>query len=154
MTGPLFQAGDIGKSYALMQTPLIAQIIIAMIGALILLYIAYRMTAPFLQFSYKKKWVEDSASRKQFSFKMIILPWIIGSAIITILYLPIIAIISIIYPIMSGFVFIYPWQNAQRIENVPLSENMAIGKLSVLSLGALGVLIIIFRCMLAPGIAF
>ena len=152
MTGSLFQVGDIGKVYHLLDVPLFIQITLAVFGSGILLLIAYKITVPFLQFSYRQNWINEPQSRKNFSFLIIILPWIIGSTIITILYLPIIAIISIIYPIMSGMVFIFPWQNAQRISNVELSDNKEIGKLLYSLYFSLVVLIIVFRLILAPGI--
>lgn len=154
MTGPLFQAGDIGKVFLLLRFPLFTQIIFAVLGATILFVIAYKLTVPFLQFSYRHKWVADQQSRMKFSFNIIILPWIMGSAIVTILYLPIIAIVSIIYPVMSGMIFIFPWQNARRIENVELSKNMRIGEPSILIYFLLVGLIIGFRLILAPGIQF
>ena len=153
MTGPFFSAGDLEKAYYLLDFPYWIQILIALIGALTLLFIANKLTKAFLIFSYKNEWVVDGSSRKNFSFLIIILPWIVGSAIMTILYLPIIAIISIIYPIMSGFVFIYPWQNAQRIEHITLSKSQDLGKPSILSICMLIVLIIGFKWMLAPGIS-
>ncbi len=152
MTGPLFRAGDIGKVYLLLKLPLPIQIIIAVIGAAVLFFIAYKLTVPFLQFSYRQEWVVDEHSRKNFAFGIIILPWIIGSSIVTILYLPIIAIISIIYPIMSGMVFIFPWQNARRIKSVELSKDTKIGEPSVLLCFLLAVVIIGFKLILASGI--
>ena len=152
MTGPIFKNGDIGKVFLLLNSPLFLQIMIALIGAAILLFIAYKLTSPFLNFSYEKKWVESKKARKNFSFLIIILPWLIGSFIVTLLYLPIIAIVSIIYPIMSGMIFIFPWQNAQRIENVKLSNDKKIGEISFLSISLLALLIIVFRFVLAPGI--
>ena len=152
LTGSLFTAGDIGKVYQLLSMPTWIQIVIALIEAIALLYIAYRMTEPFLKLSYKKDWIVDNTSRKSFLFRIIILPWIFGSVIMTILYLPIIAIISIIYPIMSGFVFIYPWQNVQRFEKIELSKKQSVGKLSILTICILMVLIVVFKCLLAPGI--
>jgi hypothetical protein len=154
MTGPFFSAGDIGKSYQIFGSPLWLQVVGAVLGAVLLLYIAYRMTKPFLQFSYKKDWLTNGKARKNFSLHIRIIPWIIGSLIMTFLYMPIIAIVSIIYPVMSGFVFIYPWQNAQTIENVQLSRSDRIGKLSLISLIILVILILAFRFLLAPGIEF
>ncbi len=154
MTGPIFQKGDIGKAFLLMNAPLTVQIIVALIGAGILTFIAYRLTIPFLQFSFKKNWVTDGQARKSFSFSIIILPWIIGSTISTLLYLPVIAIISIIYPIMSGMIFIFPWQNSVRIENVEISIDEKIGAISYVSVLLLIVLIAGFRLILAPGIQF
>jgi ABC-type phosphate transport system permease subunit len=152
MTGPLFEMGDIGKVFLLLNVPFFIQTIIAVLGAAILLFIAYRLTTPFLQFSFKQKWVFDQKSRKNFSFGIIILPWIMGSIIVTILYLPIVVIVSIIYPIMSGMIFIFPWQNAQRVENVRLANNNTIGEPSILVYLSLVVLIIGFKYILAPGI--
>ena len=152
MTGPIFSKGDIGKVFLLLGTPLLIQIIIAIIGAAILVYIAYKLTAPLLNFSYEQQWVDNKQARKNFSFHVIILPWLIGSFSVTLLYLPVVAIVSIIYPITSGMIFIFPWQNAQRIENVTLSKNKQIGEISLLSIVLLGVLIIVFRFVLAPGI--
>lgn len=152
ITGPLFSAGDIGKAYLLLNTPLWIQILVSFLGAAALLFLAYKLTAPFLSFSFKSEWVANRLSRKNFSFRIIILPWLIGSVIMTILYLPIIAIVSIVYPIMSGFVFIYPWQNAQRIENVELSSTTEIGNVSYLTIFVLLALTIVFKLKLAPGI--
>ena len=152
MTGPFFGSGDIGKVYNLSDTPAWIQIGLAIAGAGILLFIAYKLTVPFLRFSYERAWVEDGRSRKNFSFHILILPWIIGSVIVTALYLPIIAIVSIIYPIMSGMVFIFPWQNAVNPENVKLSGNNALGKLSPIAIGLAVIRAVVFRFVLAPGI--
>jgi len=152
MTGPIFTKGDIGKVFFLLSTPLFVQILVAMIGAAILTFIAYKLTRPFLNFSYEEQWVNSQQARKNFSFHIIILPWLIGSFIVTLLYLPVVAIVSIIYPITSGMIFIFPWQNARRIENVECSDNRQIGKISTLSIVLLGLLMIIFRFVLAPGI--
>jgi hypothetical protein len=127
MTGPLFHEGDIGKALVLLNAPVWFQILIALVGAVLLLFIAYKLTRPFLNFSYKKEWVKSGKYRKNFSFHILILPWLVGSAVITILYLPIVAVVSIIYPFTSGMVFIFPWQNARRIKNVQLSDKKRLG---------------------------
>ena len=137
-----------------MSTPVFAQVVLAIIGATALVFIAYKLTVPFLKFSYDQKLVASKHTRKNFSFHIIILPWLIGSGIMTFLYMPIVAIISIIYPIMSGMIFIFPWQNAQRIENVEISKNRNIGELSFISVGSLVILIAIFKWILSPGINF
>jgi len=152
MTGPIFKNGDIGKVFLLLNSPLILQIVVAFIGAAILVFIAYKLTTSFLNFSYQKKWVDTKQVRKNFSFHIIILPWLMGSFIVTLLYLPVVAIVSIIYPVMSGMIFIFPWQNAQRIENVKLLNDKKIGEISFLSIALLVLLIIVFRFVLAPGI--
>jgi len=110
------------------------------------------MTIPYLQFSYKKEWLENAKSRKNFSFHSLFLPWVIGSLIVTILYLPIIALISIIYPIMSGMIFIFPWKNAAGAKEVRASTNQEIGKLSLLGIGVLLLLIFVFKFILVPGV--
>lgn len=152
MTGPMFQSGDIGKVHLLLNIPLLIQILIACVGAAILLIVAYKLTTPFLEFSYEEAWTNSIKSRKSFSFHILIMPWIIGSMLVTVLYLPIVAIVSIIYPFMSGMVLIFPWQNAARIENIVPSNNKSIGQISAVSLFILGALIIVFRFFLLPGI--
>lgn len=154
MTGPIFHNGDIGKVFLLMNAPFTIQIIVAVIGAGILTFIAYMLTVPFLQFSFKKNWVADGQARKNFSFNIIIIPWVIGSIISTILYLPVIAIVCIIYPIMSGMIFISPWQNSVRIENVEISNYENSGRLSFSLIILLIILITGFRLILVPGIQF
>jgi len=153
MTAPLFQEGDIGKTYLLLHTSLITQLLYAIFAAIGLLIVANRMSRPFLEFSYKESWIKPEKAAKNFSFSMIMLPWIIGSVIITFLYLPMINIISIIYPIMSGMIFIYPWQNAVRVKNIRLSTDRRIGGFSMVLFGFLIVLIVVFRWILPPGIA-
>jgi hypothetical protein len=152
MTGPLFDNGDIGRVYLMANTLISVQILLAVAASILLVLIAYKMTLPYLKFCYRKDWVVDGKSRKNFSFHILFLPWIIGSVIITILYLPVIALVSIIYPIMSGMIFIFPWQNANRIEKVNLSTTNGIGKLSVMALGFLIILALTFKLILAPGI--
>lgn len=152
MTGFLFKVGDIGKAFSLANTPFWIQIVLSVIASLMLVFIAYKMTAPFLKFSYKKEWVENGKSRKNFSFHILFLPWIIGSGIITVLYLPVIALISIIYPVLSGMIFIFPWQNANRITDIQISTDRKIGKISFLTIGLLLLLIILFKFILAPGV--
>ncbi len=152
MTGPVFHNGDIGKALALFNTPMWMQIFIAILGAALLLLVAYHLTRPFLQFSFKEEWVNSASSRKNFSLYIMILPWLFGSAIMTLLYLPVVAIVSIIYPFTSGMVFIFPWQNARRIVNVPVSDNSNPGQVSYFTLICLILLVLVFRLILQPGI--
>ena len=152
MTGFIFKAGDIGKSYNLLNAPFWIQILLAITAATCFVSVAYKITTPYLRFSYHEKWLNDGKSRKNFSFHTLFLPWIIGSCVITILYLPIIALISIIYPILSGMIFIFPWQNAEGIKNVEISTNQEIGKLSYKWIVLLIIFVIVFRFILKPGI--
>src|SRR5690606_30347715 len=152
MTGFLFQEGDIGRAFAILGIPLAMQIAISVLAALALLFMAYKMTKPFLKFSYRAQWVDSEGSRVTFSLHTLILPWILGSAVVTLAYLPIQAIVSIIYPVMSGFVFIFPWQNARRIQTIPLSEDESLGVISKKSTALLIVLLLLFKLVLAKGI--
>ena len=154
MTGFLFKQGDIGKFYLLTETPFWGQITVAVIAGLLLVFVAYKMTTPYLKFCYKKKWLINGKARKHFSLHILFLPWIVGSVIVTLLYLPIIALVSIIYPVMSGMIFIFPWQNADSVELTSISGVKELGKISYLSTGILLFLIIIFKFVLAPGIKF
>lgn len=153
-SAPIFITGDIGNIYSILEIPFLQQIILSVISAGGLLYIAYKMTIPFISFSYKEKWVKTGFDRKNFSLHTLIIPWVIGSIAVTILYLPIIAIISIFYPIMSGFVFIYPWQNAQGAENFVLSQNEDIGSFSTRLTFVLIIAVLVFKIVLAAGIEF
>tara|TARA_R110002050_G_scaffold204327_2_gene339755 strand:+ start:66902 stop:67708 length:807 start_codon:yes stop_codon:yes gene_type:complete len=152
MTGLFFKNGDIGKVYLMTQTPYWLQIGLALIATLLFTFIAYKMTRPFLQMSYKMEWLDSGANRKNFSFHVLFLPWMVGSVITTLLYLPVIAIVSIIYPISSGMIFIFPWQNADTITDVVPSSNSRIGKISTINVAFLVALMLLFRGILAPGI--
>jgi len=152
MTGPIFQEGDIGNVFLLLNIPVILQIIIALIGAIILFYIAYKLTTPFLLFSYKQEWLSEPKLRKEFLFKIIIIPWLIGAIIVTILYLPVIAIVSIIYPFTSGMIFIIPWKNAKRVNNLKASKIIKIGEYSYPAYFSMVILILVFKLILAYGI--
>lgn len=154
MTGPIFTAGDIGKVYVMLDVSMALRITIALVGAAALCFVAYRVTRPFLQFATDRAMLEDAVSRLSFNFRIIILPWLIGSVVMTILYLPVIAIVSIIYPISSGMVFIFPWKNAKRV-----NDARALGSATLLSwawpfYGALLGGILVFRLVLLPGIPF
>lgn len=153
MTGPLFTAGDIGKVEVLLGLSMAIRIALAVIGAAGLTVIAYWSTRPFLEFAPDPAFLSDGRARTTFNFRIIVLPWLMGAAIITLLYLPVVAIVSIIYPISSGMVFIFPWKNARRV-----GDAQARGAASLLTGGwpwyaVLFVAVGIFRLVLAPGIA-
>ena len=152
LTGPLFKVGDIGKVYHILGAPLYLQIILALIAAVLLVKITLMMSRPFLGFATHQEWLQVGSSRKKYLFYIIILPWIFGSLIMTVLYLPIIAIISIIYPLMSGFVFIGPWQNGERITDVMASKSTGNEKISVYYISILILLSVFFKLVLQPGI--
>jgi hypothetical protein len=152
MTGPFARAGDIGKVYALVNSPIGVQIGIAILAALALVFMAYKMTRPFLSFAYKEEWIADGRQRKDFSFRILFLPWILGSCAMTLLYLPVAAVISIVYPVMSGMIFIFPWQNANRIQNLNAAPNNMVGKFSFMVAGLVIGLIFVFKWVLSPGV--
>lgn len=154
LTGPLFKVGDIGRVYYLLDNPLYLQITFALLAAVVLVKLTLMMSKPFLGFATRQKWILDGQSRKNFLFHIIILPWIFGSLIMTVLYLPIISIMSIIYPVMSGFVFIGPWQYGNKITDVDLSESREIENLSFKYISILIVIALIFKFVLQPGIKF
>lgn len=152
MTGPIFTAGDIGKVHLLLQVPMLVRIGIALVGAAALAWVAYFSTRPFLQFAPQPSLVEGPSSRMMFNFRIIILPWLIGSVVVTLLYLPVVAIVSIIYPITSGMVFIFPWKHARRVEDAEAHGSASILGPSWAWYGALALAVLVFRLVLAPGI--
>jgi len=154
MTGPIFHLGDIGKVYGILNISLPLQIIFAVFGLLILAFVAYKLTVPFLEFSFLEEWVSNPETRSHFAFSIIILPWLIGSAVVTILYLPVVAVVSIIYPFTSGMIFIFPWKNAKRIKSVKINKNSGLGKASYILYIVLIVAIILFKFILEKGIEF
>lgn len=153
MTGPIFQNGDIGKVYLLLEIPLIYQILIALVGTGILVFIAYKLTRPFLSFCHKSEWLEIPRDRVRFAFAILIIPWVVGSVIMTILYLPVVAVVSIIYPFFSGMIFIFPWQNARRAVMMVPSRYTLPRKVSLSVVMILIVLVAIYKFVLTPGIA-
>lgn len=152
MTGFLFQQGDIGRSFLLLDVPLVIQIILAVLAAFTLLYVAYRLTRPFLKFSYREEWLSTPSARANFSLHTLILPWIAGSVVVTAVYLPIQAIVSIIYPVMSGFIYIFPWQNARRADGMAPAGEAGNGRLSIASVAVLITILFLFRFILAEGV--
>jgi hypothetical protein len=152
LTGPIFKAGDIGKTYQLLETPVTLQIVLALIAALMLVFMAYKLTGPFLKFCPVEEWGNSGKLRKKFLFYILIVPWLVGSAVITVLYLPVIAWISIIYPFMSGMIFIFPWQNADSVQNTSPSRSKSLQKLSMPALWIMIILIALFKGILVMGV--
>jgi hypothetical protein len=68
------------------------------------------------------------------------------------LYLPVVAIVSIIYPITSGMVFIFPWKHARRVEDAEAHGSASLLGPSWAWYGALALAVLVFRLVLAPGI--
>lgn len=154
MTGPIFTAGDIGKVHDLLEVPVALRILLALLGAAALAWLAYFSTRPFLRFAPDPAQLVDVPSRMTFSFRIIILPWLIGSMVVTLLYLPVVAVVSIIYPITSGMVFIFPWKNARRVEDAEAFGSTKLLGLAWSWYGAIVAAVLVFRMVLAPGIAF
>lgn len=152
MTGPFFSNGDLGKVEVLLGLSMTIRAAIAVVGALVLTLIAYKTTRPFLSFATEVAALESERSRMDFNRSIIILPWLIGAAVITMLYLPIIAIVSIIYPFTSGMVFIFPWKNARRIVDAQARGDASITRPALLLYAVLVITALIFRFVLAPGI--
>src|SRR5690606_33261629 len=96
MTGPVLTDGDIGKVFDRAGTAVWVRMGLAVVAAGLLLVSAYKLTRASLDFSPRAEWLDNGASRTQFSLHALLLPWLIGSAFITLLYLPVIAILSII----------------------------------------------------------
>jgi hypothetical protein len=152
MTGPFFNAGDISKIYSLLEIPLVYQAILAFFGLVMISIIAYKLTIPFLRLSHHQDWLRSPKERMNFAFIIIIIPWIIGSGIVTLLYLPAVALVSIIYPFTSGMIFIFPWRHAKRIkEPLKISHGKLALPLYRIYLFLL-ISILVFRLVLAPGI--
>ncbi|MDX9751571.1 MAG: hypothetical protein RBT71_10865 [Flavobacteriales bacterium] len=153
MTGLLFTAGDIGKAYALLGAPWPVRIGLALAGAGALAFAAYRLTRPFLAFAATAAELATPEARARHNGRAIILPWLLGSAVMTLLYLPVVAVVSIIYPVMSGMVLIFPWQQARREADVRPMGDPALrrgpwrGVLLVVLAAA------VFRLVLVPGVA-
>lgn len=152
MTGPIFTAGDIGKVHALLDVPMALRIIFAFLGAAVLTFVAYISTRPFLQFATDQFVLDNAKSRTAFNFRIIILPWLIGAVTVTLLYLPFVAIVSIIYPISSGMVFIFPWKNAERVMDARALGSRSLSTPLWTWYAALLGAVLIFRLVLAPGI--
>ena len=152
MTGPFFTTGDLGKVEVLLGMGMITRIVVALTGAGVLLFIMYRATWVFLAFATDKGIVEDPHARVRFNGSIIMLPWLIGSMIVTLLYLPVIALISIIYPFTSGMVFIFPWRNAERAVGVAASGRPTLLRASLPLYLALAIAVVLFRGVLARGI--
>lgn len=154
MTGPLFTAGDIGKVYQLLGAPWAMRIALAVFGAAGLTYVAYASTRPFLRFSSEQAALEDARARTAFNFRIIISGWVMGALAMTLLYLPVVAIVSIIYPITSGMVFIFPWKQAARINGERAMGSTALTRSAWPLYGSLLAAVMVFRLVLAPGISF
>lgn len=154
MTGPLFTAGDVGKVHRLLEVPMVIRIALAFLGGALLCRLAIWSTRPFLRFTREGAMLESQASRSSFNLRIIIFPWLIGSAVMTLLYLPVIAVVSIIYPISSGMVFIFPWKNARRITDArPYGSRRSYAS-AWPWYGMLLIAVLVFRLVLEPGVAF
>ncbi|MGV9013732.1 MAG: hypothetical protein ACOH13_14155, partial [Flavobacteriales bacterium] len=153
MTGPFFTAGDIGKVEVLLQLSMVLRIAIALVGAAALTYLAYRVTRIYLQFHTDADGLNGPVERMAFNFHIIILPWLIGASTVTLLYLPVVALVSIIYPLSSGMVFIFPWKNAKRVVDAQALGDEATLHPAWTWYAALVVAVLFFRLVLGPGIA-
>jgi hypothetical protein len=86
----------------------------------------------------------------------LILPWLVGSVVFTLLSLPSPALISLVYPLMSGMPFIMPWQaagNPRAREGVSASDGGAATAISWIAVAVLLALVAFNQLVLKPGIA-
>ena len=111
-TSSFAKAGDLGQVVALLEFPWYGIALVSLIGISGQLFVIALLTKPFLSFMPAGIDVSDRAERLRFMKTVLIFPWLIGSVVYSLLALPSPALISLVYPFMSGMPFIMPWKAA------------------------------------------
>ena len=151
LIGPLVPYGDIGQVEALWHWPTWATVGLA-VGAGVGVQFAVARTGPL--FLDQGPGLARPA-RGRLMQALVVLPWLLGSGLITVLSWPLPTPISLLYPILSSMVLGTAWGRAMR-QPYPLNETAAPVLLSGLHLGwglvALAAVGTVVR-LLAPGVA-
>ena len=152
LIGPLVPYGDIGQVEALWHWPTWATVGLAVIAGVGVQFAVAR-TAPLFLDQGPAGLARPARGRLMRA--LVVLPWLLGSGLITALSWPPPTLISLLYPILSSMVLGTAWGRAMR---QPYSPNSAVAPvlLSGLHLGwalaALAAVGTVFR-LLAPGVA-
>lgn len=150
MIGPLVPYGDTGQVEALWHVPVWATVTLAVLAGVGVQWMV-RATAPlFLDFGPALA----RPARGRLMRALVLLPWALGSLLITALSWPWPTPISLIYPILSSMVLGAAWGGAMRrpyaleaAETSPLLTALHLGR----AVAALAVFGTLFR-LLTPGV--
>jgi hypothetical protein len=127
-------------------------VIFSIYAAIYLNSLAGNSTVHYMSFYNINTFSESDNSRKSFALQFIIIPCLIGSFIATLLYLPVPMILSLIYPVLSGMIFITPYKLSIYIKNIPTSSEINFEKFSLTSVFICIFVVGVFRFVLVPGI--
>lgn len=152
LIGPLVPYGDIGQVEALWHWPIWATVGLAVIAGIGVQFVVASMGPLFLDQGPGLA----RPARSHLMQALVVLPWLLGSVLITVLSWPLPTPISLLYPIMSSMVLGAAWGRAMRspypaaaasVSDAPLLHQLHLGW-AVAVLTAVGT---VFR-LLAAGV--
>jgi len=155
-TGPFAAAGDIGAATRLAELPMLAIVALSLVGIGTQLAVIWHLRRPFLSFAFDEAQLATADGRKRVMLHVLMAPFVLGSIVFTLLSLPSPALISLVYPLMSGMPFIMPWQaaaNPNTRAGVVASDGQAAVFVSWLAIAVLVALAAFNQFVLKPGIA-
>jgi hypothetical protein len=156
LTGAFTASGDVGSAARLAGLPFAAILAVSVAGAAAQLVVIWFLRRPFLSFAFEEAQLATAAGRKRVMLHALMLPWLVGSILFTLLSLPSPAIISLVYPLSSGMPFIMPWQaagNPSAREGLAASDGAAAAAVSRGAIAALVALVAIYQLVLKPGVS-
>lgn len=145
---PLSKVGDTGKAAELLNMSYVFRILIAVIGLAILIWVILKIGKYFSNFIPADL---DLKQRSKYVYHIMFFPIMIGSLVNMLLAFPVVAILSVIYPLTSSYVIMSSFGSILK-SKLSLQEATAIGNNIKLQLVFLALITIIINRLLTFGI--
>lgn len=152
MTVPFAPDADLGKVAQYLGLHITVRYVTFIIGFLVMWIIGLIARGPFLQLAPGPEVMTTESSRMSYMFAIAVVPWLLGALISVLTRLPSPQWLNIVYPLVNGMFTIITWRKVREMENATTTSNDWGATFWWPWLIALGVILVLFRCVLAPGI--
>jgi hypothetical protein len=147
---PFFSYGDTGFVLRAIGCPMWGIITLALISVFITFLAAKALAVHFIAMMSKQT-ADDLKQRKQFIYALVFLPLFIGIAITTLLNLPVPTTLSLIAPLTSPFVILWPFGYYLRSAGTYYDESESIAQKIPKGWVVVLLIVIVINRLLVPG---
>ncbi len=153
MVSPFFAGGDTGFIFLTLGFPFWVKLIFAALGVLFIYYTMKFLSRYFVQLGSNEV-VQDASKRKTFINALVEYPLYIGVLVTTILNLPVVTVLSLLYPLFSPFSLFWGMGYLHGTQHYNQAHNPNYDSLFKLSIPAIIALImsVILTRIMVPGI--
>lgn len=151
--GALSTASDVGMAMEYLHLPAPAKLVAALLALLTMPLVALRLLRPVLELARQQEEIASAGARSRFVLQAIVVPVLIGTALVIPFRVPREALEVVLLPVLVGVIgSLWMIAGAWRVRDAQATGTRLVS--FVLPLLAAIALLLVFQLLLRPGIAF